>query len=251
MENTNNDNKYIIMNDKNDIKHGIGNFRSLEGKILVASPHMDDKNFQHALIYICAHDENGAIGMIINRKIGDVNINNFVRDHSTKNTKKNIIQKNIEFIDTKIKLEKDDEDIKNTNTKDNKNNKNKNNNKNKIPIMLGGPVNSENTIIISINKYQIASFDKHKNINIYSEIPKFIKHYTENKIKPHKIMLIKGVSLWDSSQLEEEIAENNWFVINASIDIIFSQKTQNTWQKVIEKLGIDKINYFVNYLGNA
>lgn len=43
--------------------------RYLAGKLLVAMPHIKDPNFSEAVIYICGHDEKGAMGLIINREL--------------------------------------------------------------------------------------------------------------------------------------------------------------------------------------
>jgi putative transcriptional regulator len=40
---------------------------SLEGKFLVASPHMDDPNFRRTVVFIMKHDRDEAFGFIINR----------------------------------------------------------------------------------------------------------------------------------------------------------------------------------------
>lgn len=37
------------------------------GKLLVASPKLDDPNFARTVIYIGMHDENGAFGLVLNR----------------------------------------------------------------------------------------------------------------------------------------------------------------------------------------
>ena len=39
----------------------------LTGKLLVAMPFLPDPRFSHAVIYICGHDEDGAMGLIINK----------------------------------------------------------------------------------------------------------------------------------------------------------------------------------------
>ena len=39
----------------------------LEGQMLIAMPGMTDPRFEHSLIYLCAHSENGAMGIIVNK----------------------------------------------------------------------------------------------------------------------------------------------------------------------------------------
>lgn len=43
---------------------------SLAGKLLVAAPSMPDPRFQQTVIYMCVHDSNGALGLIVNRRMG-------------------------------------------------------------------------------------------------------------------------------------------------------------------------------------
>ncbi|HES75908.1 MAG TPA: YqgE/AlgH family protein [bacterium] len=49
---------------------------SLKNHLLIAMPHMGDPNFAQTVTYICQHDENGAMGIVINRlmevSLGDV-----------------------------------------------------------------------------------------------------------------------------------------------------------------------------------
>lgn len=47
---------------------------NLTGKILVASPIMDDDYFKRTVVYICAHDEENAIGVMVNRTIGEIDL---------------------------------------------------------------------------------------------------------------------------------------------------------------------------------
>ena len=40
----------------------------LDGQLLVAMPLMTDKRFSRSVIYMCAHSDKGAMGLIINQK---------------------------------------------------------------------------------------------------------------------------------------------------------------------------------------
>jgi putative transcriptional regulator len=44
---------------------------SLVGQLLVAAPEMGDPRFYHAVILVVRHDQNGALGIIINRPVED------------------------------------------------------------------------------------------------------------------------------------------------------------------------------------
>ncbi len=49
----------------------------LKGKILIANPNLEDPNFNGTVILIAEHDSNGAIGFILNRKIGKLDKSGF------------------------------------------------------------------------------------------------------------------------------------------------------------------------------
>ena len=41
----------------------------LSGQILIAMPGMSDPRFEKSVIYVCAHNEEGAMGLVVNRPI--------------------------------------------------------------------------------------------------------------------------------------------------------------------------------------
>ena len=43
---------------------------SLKDHFLIAMPSLDDTFFERSVIYICEHDDKGAMGIMINRTIG-------------------------------------------------------------------------------------------------------------------------------------------------------------------------------------
>jgi putative transcriptional regulator len=42
---------------------------SLSNHFLIAMPNLEDPNFHHTTTFICEHDENGALGVVINRPL--------------------------------------------------------------------------------------------------------------------------------------------------------------------------------------
>lgn len=46
----------------------------LSGRCLVAMPGMQDSRFEHAVVYLCAHSAEGAMGLILNRELPDMPI---------------------------------------------------------------------------------------------------------------------------------------------------------------------------------
>jgi putative transcriptional regulator len=44
-------------------------FTSLVGQLLVAMPQMEDPRFERAIIYLCAHNADGAMGVVVNKLV--------------------------------------------------------------------------------------------------------------------------------------------------------------------------------------
>ena len=186
-------------------------FSSLEGKILMASPRLEDRFFEKSLIYIFMHDKNGAFGVILNHEIGSVSNHELLK----------LFDKNI----NKVKAER-------------------------LPIVFGGPVNTERIIALSIDKQREKQFSSLQSIVLHTDIQNFVKNFIIKNNKS-KLLLARGISAWDSSQLEDEIAENSWFIIQPNIDLIFSHEMKNKWSFAIEELGIKNSTYIAPYSGNA
>ena len=45
--------------------------KNLSNNFLIPMPHVNDPIFKKSLIYICSHDKDGAMGLIINKSISD------------------------------------------------------------------------------------------------------------------------------------------------------------------------------------
>src|SRR5436190_23169916 len=45
---------------------------SLVGRFLVAAPSMPDERFQKSVVFMCKHDDAGALGIIVNNKVDDL-----------------------------------------------------------------------------------------------------------------------------------------------------------------------------------
>ncbi len=46
----------------------------MTGKLLVASPLLEEPNFHRTVVYLCAHSNEGAFGLVINRPIEDARV---------------------------------------------------------------------------------------------------------------------------------------------------------------------------------
>lgn len=191
-------------------------YESLEGKLLVASPHMDDPYFNKSIIYICAHDEGGAIGIIVNQKIGMISSKDLLMD---------LIQTNV--ISNKKKYNK------------------------RMPLMFGGPLNTDMLLILSKKRDDEKSLITQSFV-VHTDIVGFLQEQQNKKCESEKFILAKGVSAWDSQQLEYEVKSNDWLVIEPESEVVFSSKNGSIlWNNIIKSIGIIKPHKLVHYSGTA
>lgn len=61
----------------------------LTGKLLVAMPQLGDSRFHKAVIFICAHDENGAMGLVVNHILPGLELHSLLDQLSIEGSIKN------------------------------------------------------------------------------------------------------------------------------------------------------------------
>lgn len=194
--------------------------KGVEGKILVASPSMDDPNFSKALVYICAHDEGGAVGVMINQPIGILSAEEVFQGHMTGDAK----------IPYALR-------------------------KKSYPILFGGGVNSDMIVALSITKQQEVAYTKEDGYfkaNLHIDASHFIKDMVNGKAKASKCIFARGICAWDGDGLEQELENNYWLVANPDIHTIFSQKRKDKWSDImLTQFGIKDVNNVVSYSASA
>ncbi len=50
----------------------------LEGRCLIAMPTMGDERFARTLVYMCAHNEDGAMGLVVNKPLDDLSFSDLL-----------------------------------------------------------------------------------------------------------------------------------------------------------------------------
>lgn len=174
----------------------------LKGKLLIAMPSMNDSRFERAVIFICAHDAGGAMGLVINNTMPEVNFIDLIK------------QLKIES-DIKIDLSKL-----------------------KMPVMCGGPVESARGFLL-----HSADFSHDDTLNVDGD---FGVTGTVDALKdvalgrgPEDMLFILGYAGWTAGQLDAEIQQNTWLVVDADPALIFESTADEKWSHAIAALGVD------------
>ncbi len=186
----------------------MGSYKSndnyLKGKLLLAMPNMGDNRFNHAVIFMCAHDENGAMGIVINNAMPEVEFKDLVS------------QLKIES-DIKVDL-----------------------NKITLPVMCGGPVETGRGFLIhSSDFYRGETMRVNKSYGVTGTVDA-LKDLAIGK-GPDDVLFALGYAGWDAGQLEAELQDNAWLVVDPDHELIFGDDPDEKWNLAIAKLGIDPV----------
>jgi putative transcriptional regulator len=60
----------------------------LTGQLLIALPQLQDSRFDHAVIFVCGHDEQGAMGLVLNKIIETLTFDELLKQLNIKKAKK-------------------------------------------------------------------------------------------------------------------------------------------------------------------
>lgn len=170
----------------------------LDGQILIAMPAMPDPRFQKSIILLCAHGEDGAMGIVLNKNLGMLT-----------------------FQELFEQLE-----IPHTGNFDNH------------KIHFGGPVEAERGFLLhSTDLIHETTMLIGKGIALTATID-MLKSVASG-LGPESNFLALGYAGWGPGQLEKELQENGWLVVEADANLVFDQKIDAKWKSAILKLGFD------------
>lgn len=173
----------------------------LSGKVLIAMPGMGDPRFEKAVIFLCAHSEDGAMGLIINKPADDVNFTEL-----------------LERLEIAPVV-----------------------GASSPAIYLGGPVEHARGFVLHSSDYSTEAatlkVDDDFGMTATVEVLEDIAHGDG----PQAALLALGYSGWGPGQLENEIAHNGWLIGDADSTIIFGGDDSGKWSAALAALGVDAL----------
>lgn len=176
---------------------------NLQGQLLIATPDMDDSYFDRSVIYICDHNEQGAMGLVINSPT-DLSVMELL-------AKMDFLMAN-ERLYTKDQL-----------------------------VLSGGPVSQDRGFILHtytpaelIHTYPVAD-------GISLTTSGDILDTFGRSDSPDKFIVCLGCCTWKAGQLEEELARNYWMTSPATEQILFETGYLDRWVEAYDLLGFNTI----------
>ena len=188
----------------------------LDGQLLVAMPVMSDQRFARSVIYLCAHSEDGAMGLIINQRASHISFP--------------------DLLDRLGIVSPDDE----TGILGAGN----------LSIHVGGPVETGRGFVLHSSDYfaDDSTLPIEDGVCLTATID-ILKAIAEGH-GPNRALLALGYAGWSPGQLESEIQANGWLNCPADPDIIFDPNHESKYSRALAKIGIDP-SHLVNASGHA
>ncbi len=177
-------------------------FNTLAGHFLIATPALKDPLFYKSVIYICQHDKEGALGVVINKTSGISYTELFAQ---------------MGIITTK---EKPFSQV----------------------ALSCGPVDIDYGLVLHNSKNNRWQSTLHTTGNIKLTSSKDILDDIAADNFNANYLIGLGYSGWSAGQLEEEIMENSWLTCPANSDIIFNDPIEDKFDKTCKLLGINWAN---------
>jgi putative transcriptional regulator len=178
----------------------------LDGQLLIAMPAMSDERFARAVIYVCAHSTEGAMGIVVNQPAANIKFPDL------------LVQLEVIPAAERIELPTGTQAVK---------------------VLKGGPVETGRGFVLHSADFFIENstlpIDEGICLTATLDILKAIAHGNG----PHNAILALGYAGWAPGQLEEEIQQNGWLHCAADAELIFGTDTDAKYEKALRKIGVD------------
>ncbi|RDJ23638.1 YqgE/AlgH family protein [Bosea caraganae] len=178
----------------------------LDGQCLIAMPGMADTRFNRSVVYVCAHSEDGAMGIIVNKPAPDTKFPDL------------LVQLDVIPSDGLIRLPSQAE---------------------KMQVLRGGPVETKRGFVLHSADFFLESATLPIDNGICLTATLDILRAIAIGSGPENAVLALGYAGWAAGQLESEIQSNGWLHCAADHDLLFDAGIDTKYNRALHKIGID------------
>ncbi len=172
---------------------------SLAGKLLVAMPGIGDPRFDQAVILMCVHTADAAMGLIVNKTRSEITLGD-VLGHLGIEAPQGLATRT---------------------------------------VLAGGPVKQDRGYVLHSEDFSTedATQAVAPGVNLTATRDVLMAMATDHP--PASFVLALGHSNWGAGQLESELAQNVWLVAEPDDAIIFGDTQGAKWGSAIRQLGLE------------
>ncbi len=178
----------------------------LDGQLLVAMPGMMDERFARAVIFICAHSAEGAMGIILNRPAANVTMPDL------------LVQLEIVPEAERIRLP---QKVGN------------------MQVLMGGPVETSRGFVLHSPDFHLSQSTLPIDDGICLTATIDILRAIAAGRGPENAVLALGYAGWGAGQLEMELQANGWLNTPADAEIVFNTAADVRYEMALRRIGIE------------
>jgi len=173
----------------------------LTGQLLIAMPGMGDPRFDHSVIFLCAHSDEGAMGLIANKPTTDISLTDLLE------------QLQIESGPSVRPM----------------------------PVHFGGPVENGRGFVLHEHGYasSISTLEVSEAFSMTATLD--ILEDMARGEGPAQAIVALGYAGWGPGQLEAEIAQNGWLICPATRDLVFGTPDVRKWEAALTAIGVSPL----------
>jgi putative transcriptional regulator len=171
----------------------------LAGQLLIAMPGIGDPRFEHAVILVCMHTPEQAMGVRINLPIEGMTVGGVLERLGVEGPARDPHQL----------------------------------------VLLGGPVERERGYVIHSDDFAVmgSTMPIVEGLSL-TATREVLEALTDQYTAPTRAALALGYAGWQSGQLETELRENVWLACPVDFDLVFDGDYDTKWERALAKIGV-------------
>ena len=172
---------------------------SLAGSVLIAMPGIEDPRFERAVIFVCAHGDDHAMGLTLNRPLEGLTVSDLLGRLG---------------VDGDAALPEQ-------------------------PVLFGGPVERERGFVLHTDDYESEQGTIAVREGVSLTATRDVLQAMANAAdRPRRSVLALGYAGWGPGQLEQELRENVWLTCEPDETLLFGGDHDHKWGAALAKIGV-------------
>lgn len=183
--------------------HGVGGLdedEGLAGRVLIAMPGIEDPRFERAVIYMCVHGEEHAMGLTLNRPLEGLTVPDLLDRLGVK---------------ADITLAPQ-------------------------PVLFGGPVERERGFVLHTDDFRSpqSTIDVSAGVSL-TATRDVLEAMGSERRRPRRSLLALGYAGWGPGQLEQELKDNVWLTCEPDEALLFGDDHEHKWSEALARIGVN------------
>ena len=171
----------------------------LGGRLLVAMPGIEDPRFERAVILLCVHSPEHAMGIALNRPVDGLTLPDLLDKLGVKSS---------------IALPP-------------------------RAVLTGGPVERERGFVIHTDDYATAESTLNVAEGLaLTATREVLDALGDAERAPRCAVMALGCAGWSPGQLEQELKANVWLICDPDEDLVFDDDHNSKWSRALAKIGV-------------